>query len=166
MWTSNRLDSYISITAHWLDDDLKLHQAVLTTEETSERHTGVNLKNRIVKCLQEYGIEKAVVATVADNGSNVVNALEMLPVPRLGCFAHTLQLAIKVGLKVPAIKKVRGASKHVVKRLKKSSRAATYLRDVQREEGERAYQLIMEIETRLNSTYCMMERLVQLEWSV
>ena len=45
MWTSNRLESYISITAHWLDDDLKLHQAVLTTEEMSERHTGVNLQN-------------------------------------------------------------------------------------------------------------------------
>ena len=42
MWTSNRLESYISITAHWLDDDLKLQQAMLTTEEISERHTGIN----------------------------------------------------------------------------------------------------------------------------
>ena len=105
MWTSNKQESYISITAHWLDGDLKLQQAVLTTAEMSERHTGVNLKDRIVKCLREYGIEKDVVATVADNGSNVVSALNMLQVPRLGCFAHTLQLGIKVGLKVPAVKK-------------------------------------------------------------
>ena len=32
-------ESYISITAHWLDCDLKLQQAVLTTAEMSERHT-------------------------------------------------------------------------------------------------------------------------------
>ena len=90
----------------------------------------------------------------------------MLPVPRLGCFAHTIQLGIKVGLKVPAIKNVRAASKHLVTRFKKSSRAATYLREVQREEGTKAYRLIMEIETRWNSTYSMMQRLVELEWSV
>ena len=145
MWTSNKQEAYISITAHWLDDDLKLQQAVLTTAEMSERHTGVNRKDRIVKCLREYGVKKAVVATVADNGSNVVYALNLLPVPRLGCFAHTLQLSIKVGLKVPAVKKVCGAAKHLVKRFKKSTRAASELRSVQKEQGARAYELIMEI---------------------
>ena len=37
---------------------------------------------------------------------------------------------------------------------------------MQKEEGVKAYQLIMEIETRWNSTYSMMERLIKLEWSV
>ena len=166
MWTSNKNEAYISITAHWVDGNLKLQQAVLTTAEMSERHTGANLKERILKIVREYGIEKALVATVADNGSNIVNALNSLPVPRLSCFAHTLQLSIKLGLKVPAVKNVRGAAKHLVTRFKKSAIAATHLRTVQREEGEKAYALIMEIETRWNSTYSMMERLITVEWPV
>ena len=131
-----------------------------------ESQTDVNLKDRIVKCLREYGIEKAVVATVADNCSNMVNALQRLVVPRLDCFAHTLQLSIKVGLKEPRVTTVRVASKHLVKRFKKSNKAATHLRQLQTEEGLRAYRLILEVEARRNSTYSMFQRLVELEWTV
>ena len=78
-------------------------------------------------------------ATAADNGSNVVNALQRLVAPRLGCFAHTLQLGIKAGLKEPKVTIVRVASKHLVKRFKKSNKAATHLRQMQTQEGLRAY---------------------------
>ena len=92
--------------------------------------------------------------------------MNLLPAPRLGCFAHTLQLGIKFGRQVPAIAHARGASKFLVKRFKKSTTCAQFLKDVQKEEGERAYRLIMEVDTRWNSTYDMMARLVKLEWSV
>ena len=108
MWSSNAQESYISITAHWLDDDLKMQNAVLKTEEMAESHTGVHLKARIEACLGEFGILlSAVVATVADNGSNIVCALNLIEdVPRFGCFAHTLQLGIKSGLKISTIKTI------------------------------------------------------------
>jgi hypothetical protein len=77
-----------------------------------------------------------------------------------------LQLGIKFGLKVPAVAHARGACKFLVKRFKKSTTCAQYLKDNQREQGEKAYRLIMEVDTRWNSTYDMMERLVKLEFSV
>ena len=81
MWTSNKQEAYISITAHWLDDSLNMQHAVLATPEMPESHTGVNIKERIEQCLRDFGIEMSVVAYVADNGSNVVAALNNMPAP-------------------------------------------------------------------------------------
>ena len=143
-----------------------MQHAVLATPEMPESHTGVNIKERIEQCLHDFGIEKSVVAYVADNGSNVVAALDKMPAPRLGCFAHTLQLGIKCGLKVHRVSAMRGAAKHLVKRFKKSSKAATALKTIQTTDGLKAYQLIMEVETRWNSTYCTFQRLLSLERTV
>ena len=115
LWTSNKQESYISITAHWLDDKLNMQHAILATPEMPESHTGVNIAERINQCLREFGIENSVVAYVADNGSNVVAALDDMATPRLGCFAHTLQLGIKCGLRVQRVGALRGAAKHLVK---------------------------------------------------
>ena len=46
-WRSFNKDSYITITAHVLDDDLELHSFVLDTSEIKERHTSENLFKHI-----------------------------------------------------------------------------------------------------------------------
>ena len=120
LWSSNQQESYISITVHWLDENMKMQNAVITTEEMPETPSGVNLKDSILNCLRTYGIEKKVVVTVADNGSNVVSVLESLVPSRLSCFAHSLQLGIKAGLsKVQRVKSLCASAKHLVKCLKK-----------------------------------------------
>ena len=144
LWTSNKQEAYISITAHWLDDALNMQHAILATPEMPEAHTGVNIADRIRRLLCEFGIENKVAAYVADNGSNVVKALDELGGPRLGCFAHTLQLAVKVGLRVRRVRALRTSAKHLVKRFKKSSKAATALRERQADERLTAYKLMME----------------------
>ena len=53
-----------------------------------------------------------------------------------------------------------------MKRFKKSSRAATALRDRQNADGLKSYKLIMEVGMRWNSTCCMFKRLIALEWTV
>ena len=166
LWTSNKQEAYISITAHWLDDELKMQHAILATPEMPEAHTGVNIASRIKQVLRDFNIENKVIAYVADNGSNVVKALNELDAPGLGCFAHTLQLSVKLGLKVRRVSDMRTSAKHLVRRFKKSSKAATALRERQTGEGVTAYRLIMEVETRWNSTCCMFTRLLRLEWSV
>ena len=56
-WRSFNKDSYITITAHVLDDDLTLHSFVLDTSEIKERHTSINLFNHIHKVIQDCGLE-------------------------------------------------------------------------------------------------------------
>ena len=59
-----------------------------------------------------------------------------------------------------------GAANDPVKCFKKSRKAATALRAKQNTEGLKSYRLIMEVEARWNSTYCMFQRLIALEWTV
>ena len=56
-WRSFHKDSYITITAHVLDDDLTLHSFVLDTSEISERHTSDNLFKHIDKVLKGWDIQ-------------------------------------------------------------------------------------------------------------
>lgn len=163
LWSSNRQESYIGITVHWLTTDLKMQHALIATEEMPESSTGVNIKQHLDDNFDRLDIAEKVVTSVADNGSNVKLGLDLMPYQRLSCFAHTLQLAVKAGLKVAAVKAARGAAKHLVNRFKKSNNAATALRNYQREGGERALRVIMEVNTRWNSTFLMFSRLVELE---
>ena len=55
-WRSFHKDSYITITAHVLDDDLTLHSVVLDTSEIKDRHTSANLFKHIDKVLKDWGI--------------------------------------------------------------------------------------------------------------
>ena len=55
-WRSTNKDSYITITAHVLDDDLVLHSFVLDTSEIKVRHTSENLFKHINNVLQEWGL--------------------------------------------------------------------------------------------------------------
>ena len=55
-WRSFNRDSYITITAHVIDDKLELHSIVLDTSEIKERHTSVNLFNHIKHVLQDWGL--------------------------------------------------------------------------------------------------------------
>merc|ERR1711895_383492 len=55
-WRSFHKDSYITITAHVLDDDFTLHSFVLDTSEIKDRHTSANLFKHIDKVLKDWGI--------------------------------------------------------------------------------------------------------------
>ena len=54
-WRSFNKDSYITITAHVLDEELELHSFVLDTSEMKDRHTSENLIKHITNVLQEWG---------------------------------------------------------------------------------------------------------------
>ena len=54
-WRSFNKDSYITITAHVIDDDLELHSFVLDTSEIKVRHTAENLFYHINNVLQQWG---------------------------------------------------------------------------------------------------------------
>ena len=53
IWTSRATEAYITITAHYIDDDSKLISNVLTTEAMPERHTGVNFAERIREAMNK-----------------------------------------------------------------------------------------------------------------
>ena len=55
-WTSMTQQSYITVTAHVINEQCELKSYVLSTSEITKRHTSVNLMEHIHKVLQEYKI--------------------------------------------------------------------------------------------------------------
>jgi hypothetical protein len=80
IWSSRATQGYITLTVHWIDGKWQLHNKVLFTAEMSERHTAVNIADRLTQGCAEWGIaDTRVVAVVHDNASNMTAAIASLP---------------------------------------------------------------------------------------
>ena len=65
-----------------------------------EQHTGVNISERLKVAACEWNIANdRLAAVVRDRAANMVLAVDLLgELDDLGCFVHTLQLAVNAGL--------------------------------------------------------------------
>ena len=59
-WTSPSSKSFMSITAHFIDNDWNLKHLLLDFIEINDSHTGQNLKNAFVLGLENFSIENKV----------------------------------------------------------------------------------------------------------
>ncbi|KAL2095544.1 hypothetical protein ACEWY4_007692 [Coilia grayii] len=111
------MDPYITVTAHYITDACKLQARVLCTSMMPERHTAVNIADRLSEVIKEWDIK--VFCMVHDNASNMNLAMEICEkFPKdLGWTRHTLQLAIKSGLVLPdVVKAIDAAPKPTVQK--------------------------------------------------
>jgi len=81
----------------------------ISVHEFSDSHTAENIVGEINDVLAEWNLPvHGIVATATDNGANITAAIEMLEIPHLSCFSHTLQLAVEQALKLPEVSKITG----------------------------------------------------------
>ena len=71
-WTSSA-KSYIGVTVHWFDKDLKRQSAALACRRLRGSHSHDLLAKSLNEIHSEYGIRSKVCRTTTDNGSNFVN---------------------------------------------------------------------------------------------
>lgn len=69
LWTSIATDGYISVTAHFIDNDWKLHKRILNFSYMPPPYNGIALSDKIYKLLCSWGIEKKVFSLTLDNAS-------------------------------------------------------------------------------------------------
>ena len=99
---------------------------------------------------------------VRDNARNMAKAMVDYGVPSLQCMAHTLQLVVQEGvLSQSSIADVVAVGRRMVGHFKHSQVAYSRLEDVQRELGMPIKRLQQDVVTRWNSTYYMMQSLVE-----
>lgn len=99
---------------------------------------------------------------VSDNASNIKNALGLLKLKHLGCFAHTLNLVVQSALTIEndLVDKV----KTIVTYFRRSTVANNKLRTYQINNGiDKPKKLLQNVQTRWNSTYYMLNRFIELE---
>lgn len=75
---------------------------------------------------------KVVVAITMDNAAHMDVAVKKMSIRKIGCFAHTLNIAAQKLYSIPSVSKWAGRMRAMVVRLKRSSLAKSVLREKQR----------------------------------
>ena len=103
---------------------------------------------------------------VRDNGANMVLGVSLVGWPGIPCFGHTLQLCVEAGLNLAMVSKLTGAARKFVGHFKHSSLAMSALKEKQKTLNIPEHALIQNVVTRWNSTYFMLERLLEQRWAI
>ncbi|XP_015378107.1 PREDICTED: zinc finger BED domain-containing protein 4-like [Diuraphis noxia] len=160
-WTSRSTESYISITAHGITNEWKIVNYILTTELMDERHTSINLKDKLLDIIRVWDIYNKVVCIVHDNAINIKNAVcSMAPdIKSRTCFAHSLQRCVNKGLEDKSIKDLLSTASSIVSHFKHSTVASKAFLAAQKNLKMSTNKLVQSVKIRWNSVYAMLVRL-------
>ena len=89
------MDSYLSLTGHWINDNWERTEGCLHAQPFDDSHTGENIGNVVMRCLENWNITTKLHLVLRDNARNVIAGLRDAEIKKsIGCMAHTLQLVI------------------------------------------------------------------------
>ncbi|KAL4337260.1 hypothetical protein AHAS_Ahas12G0092400 [Arachis hypogaea] len=173
-WTTSSQNlTYMSLTAHFIDNDWKLQKRILKFFRV-EGHSEEVLGRAIEGCLDAWKLHQVFTVTVDNATSNDgailylkkrLNAWNSLVLKgdylHMRCCAHILNLIVKDGLKEidDSITRIRNAVKYV-----KSSpmRCESFKACIELESINYKGLVSLDVETRWNSTYLMLEAALKL----
>ncbi|PRQ18380.1 putative transcription factor/ chromatin remodeling BED-type(Zn) family [Rosa chinensis] len=176
-WTSIQNINYMVLTAHFIDDNWVLHKRILIFCVIPS-HKGEAIAKLLEDCLLEWGIEKILTVTVDNASSNDVALKELSRrmgdwgVPnavlhegknlQMRCVAHILNLIVNDGLSVMKI--FIGAIRNAVRYVRSSPQRLDFFKEcVERVKLECKGLVILDVPTRWNSTFLMLERALKFQ---
>lgn len=101
-WSSLAQDHYVTVTVHYILNG-SMRVKVLTTKGVYKAQTGMVVAEEINEVLEEFIIGDKIAAATVDNASNMGVALRHLKFLKVGCFAHTLNLAAQKVYTISAV---------------------------------------------------------------
>ena len=114
--------------------------------------------------------KKKIVAFLHDNCKNIDNAGKSLEDEygwfSIGCAGHLLQLCVNSGLEIQPINRAIGAARRLTTHFRKSEPALRALKSRQKDMRVDSHNLIQDVSTRWNSTFYMVERIVEQRWPI
>lgn len=166
-WTSMHRLNYMVVTAHYIDDKWRLRKKIINFVPILS-HKGEAIGMAIENCLIEWGIKRVFTITVDNASSNDVaisylkNQLQVWghsvcenKFIHVRCVAHILNLVVVDGLKDVNISVARVRA--LIRWVRQSpSRIRKFKECVDFEKIENKSSLILDVATRWNSTYSML----------
>ena len=172
-WTSIQNISYLCLTAHWVDNNWKMQKRIISFIQVPS-HKGEMVGKELINCLNDWGITKVFAVTIDNAASNSValdKVKEFLKEKNDGlvlngemfhvrCSAHILNLIVCDGLKELSysISSIRNAVRYVRSSPARLKRFKEACKD---EHIESKALLCLDVVTRWNSTYLMLEAAVK-----
>lgn len=89
--------SLVSVTAHFLDENMRPRFVVLAAEPIDGPKTADKISSLIANALSEFELNGKVHLMLRDAASTMRKAATLLGVDSFDCLAHKIQLAIKSG---------------------------------------------------------------------
>lgn len=74
-WSSISQQSYITVSAHIIDNQWCPKSCTLTTHEMEESHSAVNIAHQLKNTFDKWEIERKIMAVVTDNARNIINTV-------------------------------------------------------------------------------------------
>lgn len=173
-WTSIQRINYMCLTCHFIDNDWKLNRRILNFCPISS-HKGEAIGKAIEKCLLEWGIENVMTVTVDNASSNDVAVCYLKKrinnwkgsvlkgeYLHVRCVAHIMNLVVNDGLKLSndSVCRVRNAVRYV---RQSPSRLQKFKSCVEMEKIESKSLLCLDVPTRWNSTYMMLDAAIKFQ---
>ena len=163
--------SFISMSCHWISADWKLRRCVLAGRNFPERHTGRQITEILRGILKERGIVKDQHnLLVRDGASNMVDGIAGL-MDGVQCTIHLLQLVVRDAVLLQTgVARLVLKCKQLVAFLHRSPRAYEQFRKKQAEHRRipltQTLKVKLDVETRWNSTFLMLQRIQDLKESI
>ncbi|XP_054091792.1 zinc finger BED domain-containing protein 4-like [Zeugodacus cucurbitae] len=169
IWTETmKNQSFLGVTIHFLDN-LRLLSGTLGVIELHESHTAAYIEETMRKLFNEWNVSiNKVSACVTDNDSTMMKLNRSLFGEKkiIPCFAHTLNLVVTQSIdKSTEVSALITKVRDIVKFIKRSVNASDQLRQKQIDTGastSNTKKMILDVRTRWNSCFYMLERFVQL----
>lgn len=130
-WSSVAQDHYLTVTVHYIME-AELREKVLHTRAVYISQTGPAVAEEIDGILEEFGVKAKVVAVTVDNAANMDVAMKKMQVLKMGCFAHTLNVAAQKLYRLQTVANWSGRIRAIVVWLRKASLAKPVLKEKQR----------------------------------
>uniref|UniRef100_A0A3B5QKN7 HAT C-terminal dimerisation domain-containing protein n=1 Tax=Xiphophorus maculatus TaxID=8083 RepID=A0A3B5QKN7_XIPMA len=166
MWTSINMDAYLAVTCHFVEENEKLSSVLLGVQAFPQSHTAENIVCVKASLMEEWGISGKVTCMVTDSAPNMVACVRELKLRHHICVAHTLNVVVKRALdQHPVLSGLRAKARKLVGYFRSSTTAKVcsfLLLGPAMQSNGRNLLLLSEVETRWNSTYLMLQHLVEL----
>ncbi|KZS04907.1 Uncharacterized protein APZ42_032035 [Daphnia magna] len=162
-WTWLTNASYMTVTEHFINDQLKMVSRVLSTLVLEVSNTSENIAANLKSVIADWDVpEDKISGIVTDNTSNFKRAIaNILKWKHIPCFAHTLSLAVKDAIHDnPEFYAILNKCRNIVTIFHHSGPATLKLNQLS---SGRKSRLQQELPVRWNPTLIMIQSLLALQ---
>ena len=162
-WTSLNSMPFFAITIHYVDSNYVLRDTVLSLSSFPHPHSALSISERIRMVCEEYGIQERIFCVTTDSAANMIKSIKLFNpnCNHFKCVAHILNLAAKIALKDfdKYIQKLR----NIILSIRRSSSLTQKLQLSCDVCSVKNLKLVLDVETRWNSTFEMIKRALELK---